>query len=98
MRGPSQHGGRIPNAIQPLRRVAKQRHVLLEVNADAAEEDFFLADIFLVSKGWGVNGEQGYIVATRDQFGGQRVIAQTTAAVHLPGATCEIKDFHYGMA
>ena len=54
-----------------------------------------LTDIWFVGERWRVDRQERDVVTARDQLGRQRVVAQTTAAIHLPGAACEIKNFHY---
>ena len=60
--------------------------MLLQVHADAAEENLLLADVGLIREGGGVDGQQDDIVTLAFELGRERVIADTTAAVHLRGA------------
>jgi hypothetical protein len=58
-----QHQFRIPKAIQPARRLAKHRHILLEIHAYAAKKHFLIADVFFVGSRGSIYGEKGDIVA-----------------------------------
>ena len=74
--------------------MTKERHILFKVNTDAAEKDFRLTYVWFVSARGCVNGQKANVVTSRDQFTGERIVAQATAAIHLACATCEIKNLH----
>ncbi len=86
-----EHGVRIPQPIEKRRRVPEQRDVLLEVDADTAEQHARRADIFLIRRRRRVDRREQDVVAAGEQRRGQRVVAQATAAIHLGGAGGQIQ-------
>ena len=88
------HPGRIPQPIEHAWRVPEQRHLLLQEDADAAEEHLRAADVAFVGAGRRVDRRQDDVVAAGEQRRGERVVAQAAAAVHLAGAAREGKDSH----
>ncbi len=84
----------IPQAIENRRSMPEQRHVLLEINADATEENAFPADAGLVIAHRRVHRNQGDVVTLRHQLRGQRIIAQTTAAIHIGSAGGDGENLH----
>jgi hypothetical protein len=69
---------------------------LFEIDADAAKEDPFVTNVLLISARGCVDREEGYVMTSGKQFGGESVVAQTATAVHLTRAAGEIKNFHNG--
>ena len=68
---------------------------LLEVDADASEEDGGRgAFAGLVGFGGRVDRDEGEVLAHAAEFGGERVVAEAGAAVHAGGAGGEGEDFH----
>ncbi len=86
------HPGRVPQPIEDAWRMAEQRHLLLEEDADAAEEHLGAADVAFVGAGRRVDRRQQHVVAAGEQRRGERVVAQAAAAVHLAGAAGERED------
>ena len=68
--------------------------MLLEIHADAAEKDAFAADVGLIGESRRIERDQRHVVTLRDQFRRQRVVTQTTAAVHIRGAGGDSEDLH----
>ncbi len=77
------HPRRHPSRRSSRRGVCrKKRGVLLQVDADAAEEHVVLADVRLVGARRRVDRHQRDVVPAREQLGRQRVVAQAAAAIH----------------
>ncbi len=89
---------RVPQAIEHPRRPSEERHLLLEKDADPAEEHLRLAHVPLVGAGRRVHRRQDDVVAAREQGGGQGVVPQAAPAVHLAGAARERQDPHASAA
>src|SRR4030095_13616572 len=85
---------RAPQPVEQARRVAEERRVLFEVDADAAEEDAPAADVRLVGQGRRVERAQQDVMAARQKLRRQRVIAQATPAVHLRGPGGDVENPH----
>ena len=79
----------VPETIQQARRVPEERGVLLQEDADAAEEDVAAADVALVRPRGRVDGREQHVVAAREQLRRQRVVAQAAPAVHRARAARE---------
>src|SRR5690242_17349093 len=84
----------IPEPVEPCRREAEGREVLLQVYADAAEKYALGADVRLVGEGRGIERQQRDVVPLRDQLRCQRVVAQTTAAIHVRGPGGDREELH----
>jgi hypothetical protein len=84
----------VPQLVDKPRRVTEQGRVLLEENADPAEEDLLAADVLLVGLRRRVHGRQHDVVAAAQQLGGERVVPQAAAAIHGAGAAGERQDPH----
>src|SRR5229473_2219351 len=84
----------VPDAVEPGRRDTERRQMLFEIYADAAEKYSLAADVGLVGEGGGVQRQERNVVALRHQLGGQRVVAQTTTAIHIRGAGGDGEDLH----
>ncbi len=69
-------------------------HVLLQVDADAAKQHAIAADVGFVGIGRRVERQQRDVVAARDQFDRERVVARATAAIHPRGAGGNGQDLH----
>jgi hypothetical protein len=80
------HGRRVPDEIEHRRRLAEERDVLLQVDADAGEEDARVGDVLFVGARGRVDRQQHHVVAAGHELGRERVVAQARAAVHAPGA------------
>ncbi len=81
-------------AVEPSRCVAEERDFLLQVGVDAAEEDAVEADVGFVGADRRVDRHKNDLFAKLQQSGGERVVVQTTAAVHACGTGGEIGDFY----
>jgi hypothetical protein len=92
----AQESGVVEPAVEPPRRVAKQRNLLLQVGVDAAEEHAPLADVAFVGADGRVDRREDDVLAQLQQRGRQRVVVQTTAAVHARGAGGKVSDAHGG--
>src|SRR4051812_26107475 len=68
--------------------------MLLEINADAAEEDVAAADISFVGARGRINGRQEDVVSPRQEPRRERVVTQATAAIHRSGAAGECQNPH----
>src|SRR5215475_98686 len=68
--------------------------MLFQVDADAAEESLLAADIRLIGQRRRIKRQQRDIVPLVDQFSGERVVAQTTAAIHSGGAGGDVENIH----
>ena len=75
-------------------RLAEERDVLLQVDADAAEQHLLAADVGLVGIGRRVERQQRHVVAAAQQLDRQRVVARAGAAVHPRGAGGDRQDIH----
>ena len=85
---------RVPQPVEQRGVCRNSGDVLLQVDADAAEEHAAAADVRLVGQRRRVDGQQRDVVAARHQLGGQRVVAQAAAAVHRRRAGGEREDAH----
>ena len=85
---------RLPQPVEQPRRPAEERDVLLQVDADAAEEDPLPADVLLVGAGRRVEGQQGDVVPAPGQGRRERVVADAASAVHAAGAGRDAGDSH----
>ena len=83
-RGRADDGGGVPETIDQPRRLAKERHVLLEVDADAPEEHALAAHVALVGPRGGVEGNEQPRPPAGLELRRQRVVAQAAPAVHGP--------------
>jgi hypothetical protein len=90
--------GRVPDPVEHPRGLPEERHVLLQVHADAAEEHAVVADVGLVGDGGRVDRQQRYVVPAGDHLRGQRVVAEAAPAVHLAGAGGDGQDPHDRLA
>ena len=68
--------------------------LLLQVDIDAAEEHAVDADVRLVGAQRRVRGHEQHVFAQLQQRGGQRVVVQTTAAVHAGRPGRDVGDAH----
>src|SRR4026207_1763566 len=68
--------------------------MLLEIDADTAEQHVAPADIGVVGEGWRVDGDQRRVVPASHQLDRQRVVAQTAAAIHPGGTGGDREDLH----
>ena len=59
----SQQGRVVEPAVEPPRRVAEQRNLLLQVSVDAAEEHARLADVALIGADRRVDGDEHHVLA-----------------------------------
>ena len=86
----------IQQPIHPPRRAAKHRELLLQIDVDAAEEHAANADVRLVGPERRVGRHQQHVFAQIQERGGQRVVVQTTAAVHARRSGRDVGDLHPG--
>src|SRR5215216_2687825 len=93
-RGELERELRVPQPVEQARRVAEEGRVLFEVDADAAEEDAPAADVRLVRQRRRVERHEHNVVPARQQLRRQRVVAQTTPAVHLRGPGRDVEKAH----
>ena len=84
----------IPQFVDDPRRFAEQPRMLLQIHADASEEDLVRSHVGLVGERRGVDRKQDDVVPLALQLGGQRVVADAASAVHLRGAGGEGQDLH----
>ena len=92
--GRADHGGRVPDEVEDRGRLAEEREVLLQVDADAGEENVRVGDVVLVRARRRVDGQQHHVVPARQELRGERVVAQAGAAVHPGGAGGDGEDAH----
>ena len=86
---------RVPQPVEQPRRVAQKRDVLVEVDADAAEQHrVAAADVGLVGQRGRVDGHQRDVVPPAQQLRRQRVVAQARAAVHVRGPGGDRQNLH----
>ena len=85
----------IPEAVEKPRGLPEKRGVLLEVDADPAEQDTSATHVRLVGARRRVDGHERDVVAARNQLRRQRIVADATAAVHPCGPGRDEKDFHH---
>ncbi len=88
------HPPRVPQPIEKARRAPEKRRVLLQVDADAAEQDALAADVRFVGIRRRVEREQRHLVAAAEQFDRERVVARAAAAVHPRGPGGDREDVH----
>ena len=88
------HTRRVPEAIEQPRHAAKDRRVLLQVDADPTKEHAWATDIGFVGPGRRVHRQQRHIVAERHQLPGQRVVAGAATTVHSGRAGCDRENPH----
>ena len=86
------HRRRVPDEVEDRRRLAEEREVLLEVDADPGEENVRVGDVLLVDARRSVDRQQHHVVAARHELRGERVVAQARAAVHPPGSGGDRED------
>src|SRR5436309_7744935 len=72
--------------------------MLLQVDADAAEEHAIPADVGLVGPGRCVERNEGDFVSAREKLHGQRIVAVAAPAVHARGAGGYRQDLHLSLA
>src|SRR5262249_23846737 len=94
LRNHSQSRLGIPKAIKKLGSVPEQGHVLFKEYADAAEKDSVRADVWLVGERRRVNWHKLDVVTLPDQLRGERIVPQTTPAVHPRRSRCDRKNLH----
>ena len=85
---------RVPDPIEKPRRPAEERHVLLQVDADAAEQHALAADVGLVGIRWCVQRQERDVVAARQKLHRQRVVPRAAAAIHPRGASRDRQNLH----
>src|ERR1044071_7183979 len=86
---------RVPKLVCESGHGTEQRKLLLQINADATEENFVYAYVRLIGQRRRVERKQNYVVALRDQLRRESVVAQTTAAVHACGSRGDGEDLQY---
>ena len=77
----------IQPAVHPVWCVAEETELLLQIGVDSAEENAGFAHIGFISANRGVDRHQDNIFAKLQQRGRQRVVVQTTAAIHPSGTS-----------
>ncbi len=87
-------GGRVPDLVEDPGGAPQQGDVLLQVDADPAEQHLVAADVGLVGEGRGVDGQQGHVVPARHHLGGERVVAHARPAVHAARPGGDREDPH----
>ena len=85
---------RLPEPVEQPRGPAEQGDVLLQVDADAAEEDALLADVLLVGPGRRVEGQEGDLVPAAGEGRRQCVVADAASAVHAARPGRDAGDSH----
>src|SRR5262249_14217820 len=70
------------------------RNLLLQIDIDAAEENSIDTDVVLVGAERRVGGDEDDVFAQVQQRGRERVVVQTTSAVHAGGSRCDVGDAH----
>src|SRR5687768_14099934 len=68
--------------------------MLLQVDADAAEQHAIATDVRLVGRCRRVDRHERHVVAARDQLTRERVVAGTAAAEHPRSACGDLEDLH----
>src|SRR5580704_15718345 len=68
--------------------------MLLEIDADAAEEHAIEADVVLVGRRRRVEREERDLMAAREQLDRQGVVAEATSAIHPRSARSDRQDSH----
>src|ERR1700722_9993891 len=68
--------------------------MLLEVDADAAEQHAIPADVVLVGRRRRVEREERDLMAAREQLDRQSVVAGAASAIHARSARCDRQDLH----
>src|SRR5688500_9747285 len=86
--------GCVEQFVEDAWRRAEKFGFLLQVDADAAEEDARFADVRLVGQRRRIERNEHDVVSTRFQLCGERVVAQATAAIHSRRACGDEKDLH----
>ena len=94
LRDRAQQPRRLPQAVEQPGRAAKEAGVLLQVDADAAEEDPVLADAGLVGARGRVERHEEHIVPELSQGLREGVVADAASAVHAAGAGGNRNDAH----
>ena len=89
-----QHGSGVPDPVEEPGSLSEQGVQLLEVDAQAAEEDSGLTHVGLIGQGRSVNGQEDDVMPKLRQLGGKGIVSQATAAVHAGRACGDREDLH----